>query len=61
MAKQKKRALVVRDLDTDEEVHRVDITGSSEPRAEKVLRGLLMRVDTDRFYVDDTDDTAEAG
>ena len=45
-----KHYLIVRDLDTDEEVHRVELKSSS---SERVLRGLLMSIDRDRFYVDD--------
>lgn len=46
-------ALVVRDIKTREEVHRVDVAGRSERQIERTLMGMLMRVDTDRFFVDE--------
>ena len=46
-----KHYLIVRDLDTDEEVHRVELKSSS---SERVLRRLLDEYpERDRFYVDD--------
>lgn len=47
-----RRYLAVRDIKTDEIVHRVDVSGRSESQVERVELGMLMRIDTDRFYVD---------
>ncbi len=50
-----KRYLIVRCLDNSSELYRLDVSGRSEHIVEKVERGLLLRVDTERFFVDDTD------
>lgn len=47
--------LYVRDLKTREVVHEVQLSSPNPRRAEKVLRGLLMRIDIERFYVDDSE------
>ena len=45
------KTLVVRELETDREVDRVDVTGKSDRIADKVLMGMLINMDTDRYYV----------
>lgn len=44
-------ALVVRDVETDEEVRRLDVTGKSERQIEKIERGMLRQMDTERYHV----------
>ena len=44
-------ALVIRDIETDEEVRRLDVTGKSERQIEKIERGMLRQMDTERYYV----------
>lgn len=51
----KKRDLLVVNLETDEVVERIDVTGRSESSVERVERGLLRKTDTERFYVHDTE------
>jgi hypothetical protein len=48
-------ALVVRDLESGAEVHRVEVPNPTERKVEKVLIGMLHRVDLERFYVDDAE------
>lgn len=50
----KSRALVVRQLSDRKAIHFTDVTGRSEREVEKVERGMLMRIDTERFFLDDT-------
>lgn len=47
--------LYVRKLDTREIVHTVHLSTPDPHRAEKVLRGMLMRINTDEYYVDDSE------
>jgi len=60
--KQKAKAhLIVREIETDEEVRRIALTSLGERRTEKVISGLLRKMDTDRFYVDESEvDAARA-
>lgn len=55
----KKRELLVKSLETDEVVHRIDVTDKSDRQVEKVEMGLLHKVDLERFYVDDTGEVGE--
>lgn len=48
-----KHYFVIRELDTDKEVERIDVSEKSERSRERVERGLLRKVDTERFYVDE--------
>ena len=50
----KERKLEIVSLETREVVEAIDVTGKSESMVERVERGLLMKVDTDRFFVRDT-------
>lgn len=53
LASRRTTALVVRDLSTKEEIHRCPITGDkSEDQIDRVESGMLMRIDTDRYYLD---------
>jgi hypothetical protein len=52
-------AVVVRRISDGEEVHRIDTTGKTERQRERVLRGVLMQADTERYYVDE--ETGEEG
>ena len=55
----KKRELRVVDLETREVVHRSDVTGKSDRHVERAMNGLLMKIDTDRYYVADSADDAD--
>lgn len=44
----------VKDIDTDEIIHTVE-TNKTGRALEKMVRGMLMRIDLDRFYVDDSE------
>lgn len=41
--------IVVRDQDTNAIVHTIDVSGKSEREVEKIERGLLRQMDTDRY------------
>lgn len=46
-----KRELVIKNLKTGEIVRRFDVTGKSERQIEKIERGALINMDTDRFCI----------
>ncbi len=48
-------AFVIRDYETDEEVHRVEVSSLAERYCDRIERGLLLRIDDARFYVDDAE------
>lgn len=48
-----KRELRVVEIATKKVVRTFDVTGKSERQIEKLVRGLLINMDRDRFYVDD--------
>lgn len=50
----KPRFLIVRQLSDRKEVHRTDVTGRSDRDVERVERGMLMRIDRDKLFIDDT-------
>ena len=50
------RELQVVEIATKEIVKVVRVTGSSDRRIEKVMRGMLINMDTDRFFVRDSAD-----
>jgi hypothetical protein len=54
MTAKKKRELRVREFESGNVVHRVDVTGRSERGIEKVLLGMLRNMDTERFCIDDS-------
>lgn len=47
-----KAYFVVREIGTDKEVRRIDVTQKSESSRERVEMGLLRNMDTDNFYID---------
>ncbi len=47
--------LHIREYDTDKIVHSIDITGKSQCSIEKIMLGLLRRIDTDTYYIDDNE------
>lgn len=50
----------IRDIETDESIKTVAITeGMSEQREGLILRGLLRKMDRERFYVDTGDDESD--
>lgn len=55
MGEQKQRALEVVNIATGEVVKSIPVSGS-ERHVEKVTMGLLRNMDTDRFFVRDTND-----
>lgn len=47
---------IVRELETDREIHRVKLKEEcGEKTAEKVLNGLLRRLDLEKYYVDEAE------
>jgi hypothetical protein len=51
-----KRELQVVEAETGETVHTVDVTGSSDRTVEKVTLGMLINMDTGRYFIRDSDD-----
>lgn len=47
--------LYVRKLSTREIVDTIHLSSHNQRQAEKVLRGLLMQMNTDEYYVDDSE------
>lgn len=43
-------AIEIREFGTDDLVKRIDLTRSDDRHVERVMRGLLMQMNTDRFY-----------
>ena len=52
----KKRELRVVRTATGEVVHRVDVYDKVDRQVEKVMSGMLNRMDTDRFHIEDSAD-----
>ena len=50
-----KVCLVVRKLGSDEEITRVSVTNYNERHIEKVMMGMLRNMDTETYYVDDSE------
>ena len=53
-----KRYLNVVEIGTNKIVKSIDVTGKSERAIERIERGMLINMNTDKFYVDDTGLTA---
>jgi len=51
--------LYVRRLDTREIVHTVDVGNKSESQVERVLRGMLINMNTDEYFIDDDEVVVE--
>ena len=50
--------LVVRELETGKEVHRVNVDGQSKRGIERVMMGMLRNM-SERYYIDDSETEAE--
>jgi hypothetical protein len=50
----KKKTLIVRRRGTDEEIHRVDVTGKEQPTIEKIMLSMLRNMAED-YYIDDSE------
>ena len=50
------RYLEVVEIASGEVVHKIDVSDKPERSLERVFNGLLMKTDTDRFFVRDTGD-----
>ena len=48
-----KRMLQIREIDTGDVVHELDVTGRSENSVERIERGMLINLNRDKYYVDD--------
>ena len=46
--------IVVKSMEDDAEVHRIDVSDKSERQVERALMGMTMNLDHDRFYVTTT-------
>ncbi len=51
----KEKYLKVVDLKTREIVHKVKVDNDNQSYVEKVMRGMLRSMDTDNFFIDDSD------
>lgn len=49
----KKKTIKIRDDETDKIIHEIDVSGKSQHQIEKVVNGLLQKVDQTRFTVID--------
>lgn len=50
----KNKELLVRNLNTGEIVSRIDVSGKSPEQIERVMRGMLINMDKQRFVIDDS-------
>lgn len=55
-----KRELQVKEIGTGNVIHTIDVTGKSDSTVERVISGMLIEMDTDRFFVADTADDEES-
>ena len=53
--KVKETKLHIRELSSRQIVHSFTVTGKSERAIEKIMLGLLRTMDTDKFYIDDSE------
>jgi hypothetical protein len=56
---QKKQVLKIVRIEDNEVVKEIDVTGSSSARIEKLMRGLLFQMNTDEYFVDDSEAYAD--
>lgn len=49
-----KREILVIDMETNEVIHRVDVTGRSDDHVERAMRGMLINLN-ERCRIEDTD------
>lgn len=47
--------LYIRDFDTRSIVKEIDVTGHSERQVEKIMMGMLINMNTEDYFVDDSD------
>jgi hypothetical protein len=53
---EKKSYLVIKDMKTQEEVKRIDVTGKNDRMRERVLHGLLTQMDRNKYVVDEIEE-----
>jgi hypothetical protein len=53
--KEKERFLRVRELGTHKEIQKVKVSNPSHRNIEKIMMGMFINMDTDRFYIDDSE------
>ena len=53
--KKMKKYLKVVDFETREVVHKVEITNTHQSHIERVMLGMMHNMDTDKFFIDDSD------
>ena len=44
----------VKDLKTDEVVHKIDVTGRTELQIDKITDGMMINLDHGKYWIDDT-------
>lgn len=54
-----KRTLTIRNLNTDEVAETLNVTGRSDRAIEQTIRGMLINMDTDNWYVADSADSPD--
>jgi hypothetical protein len=59
--KKTRQVLHVRRFDTRESVRKIDVTGKSRSQVERVMRGMLINMNIDDFFIDDDDAYADGG
>ena len=50
-----KPALIVREMGTDKEISRIQLSSIRERYVERVYNGLFRQMNTDRFYIDESE------
>lgn len=45
--------LVIRNIDTQEEIRRIDVDDKSDPEIIQITNELLEQIDTDNYYIDE--------
>jgi curli biogenesis system outer membrane secretion channel CsgG len=49
----KKQVLKIVEFKTGEVIKVIDVTGRSDSSVERVMRGILINMNTDEYYIDD--------
>lgn len=49
-----KQVIRVREKGTDNSIHELDVTGRGRRSVERIIDGMNINLDHDRYYVDDT-------
>lgn len=47
--------LYIKDFATRSVIEEIDVTGSSERRVEKIMMGMLINMNTEEYFVDDSE------